>query len=131
MASNIFKRSGNKFWKINRCHSVEKIKTSVYKDDVRTFDFHTVDADTVMSMIKNINPRKATRYNNIPGKLIQIAHRELSTLLCNLINKSMKFKGFPGTRKSSEVAILYIKRKQSQKRQLHTCQHPHCNIKIA
>ena len=37
--------------------SVDKIK-SYYKDDIKTFDFHAVDAGTVISMIKNINPRK-------------------------------------------------------------------------
>ena len=88
--------------------SVDKIK-SYYKYDIRTFDFHTVDAGTVMSMIKNINPRKATGYDNIPGKLIKIAHQELSIPLCNLINKSMKLRCFPGIMKSAEVAPLYKK----------------------
>ena len=60
-------------------------KKSYYKDDIRTFDFHTVDAGTVKLMNKNIYPRKATGYDNIPGKLIKIAHHSLSIPLCNLI----------------------------------------------
>ena len=62
-----------------------------------------------MSMTKNINPRKATGYDNIPRKLIKIAHHELSIPLRNLINKSMKLKCFPGIMKSAEVAPLYKK----------------------
>ena len=65
--------------------------------------------DTVMSMSKNTNPKKATGYDNIPGKLIEITHHELSIPLCNLINKSMNLRCFPGIMKSAEVASLYIK----------------------
>ena len=62
-----------------------------------------------MSMIKNIKPRKATGYDNIPGKLIEITHHELSIPLCDLINKSMKLRCFPGIMKSAVVAPLYKK----------------------
>ena len=42
------------------------------------FDFRPVTVDLVMQNIKNVNPEKATGYDNIPGKMIKIAYRELS-----------------------------------------------------
>ena len=54
--------------------SIEKIK-QYYENDIRDFDFQTVDADTVMLMIKNLDSKKATGYDNIPRKLIKVAHR--------------------------------------------------------
>ena len=61
--------------KYNSHPSVEKIKT-YYNGDINIL-FHTIDVNTVMLMIGNINPRKATGYDNIPGKAIKIAHHEL------------------------------------------------------
>ena len=52
--------------------SVKRIR-EYYQDKIKDFDFHVVDTETVMQMIKNINPRKATGCDNIPGKLIRIA----------------------------------------------------------
>ena len=58
-----------------------------YDNVIENFDFHSVDANVdVMIILKNINPNKATGYDLIPGKLIRIAHRELSTPLCHIIN---------------------------------------------
>ena len=74
-----------------------------YRHDIRYFDFPTVDADTVMLMIKNLNSKRATGYDNIPGKLIKVANRELGNPLCNLMNHSMKLKCFPCIMKSAEL----------------------------
>ena len=112
--------------KYNVHPSIEKIKL-YYENDIKNFDFQTVDADTVMLMIKNLDSKKATGCD-IPGKLIKVAHRELATPLCNLINHSMKLKCFPSIMKSAEVTPIYKNGKQAQKRQLQACQHPHCDI---
>ena len=37
--------------------------------------FSPVTVDLVMQSIKHIDPKKATGYDNIPGKLIRIAYR--------------------------------------------------------
>ena len=58
--------------------SIEKIKQS-YENEIRDFDFQTVDAGTVMLMITNIDSKIATGYDNIPEKLIKVAHQELAT----------------------------------------------------
>ena len=62
-----------------------------------------------MPMIENIDSKRATGYDNIPGKLIKFAHWELANPLCNLINHSMKLKCFPCIMKSAEVTPMYEK----------------------
>ena len=52
------------------------------------FDFRHVNVDLVVQNIKNVSPKEATGYDNIPGKLIKILYRELSVqfneyLYCN------------------------------------------------
>ena len=49
-------------------HFSQVTNISYYKYYIRTFDIHAVEAGTVMSMIKNINPRKTTGYDYIAGK---------------------------------------------------------------
>ena len=51
--------------------SVEQIKKH-YSDDIKKFYFQSVDADSVMLMIKKFDSEKATGYDNIPWKLIKI-----------------------------------------------------------
>ena len=47
--------------------SVEKVRREF--DEINgEFDFRSVIVDLVMQNIKNINPKKATGYDNIPGK---------------------------------------------------------------
>ena len=53
------------------------------------FDFRPVTVELVIQNIKNINLKKAAGYDNIPGKLIKIANRELSVLICSLMNNSV------------------------------------------
>ena len=88
--------------------SVEQIKKH-YSDDIRNFYFQSVDADSLMLMIKKHDSKKAIGYDNIPGKVIKIAHQELANPLCNLINHSMKMKCFPSIMKFAEVTPVYRK----------------------
>ena len=78
-----------------------------YDNVIENFDFHSVDANDVMIILKNINPTKATGYDLIPGKLIRIAHRELSAPLCHIINTSINLRSFPGIMKCAEVSPVY------------------------
>ena len=78
-----------------------------YDNVIENFDFHSVDANDVMIILKNINPTKATGYDLIPGKLIRIAHRELSAPLCHIINTSINLRFFPGIMKCAEVSPVY------------------------
>ena len=62
-----------------------------------------------MQMIKNINPRKATGCDNIPGKLIRIAYREISIPICSLLNASITTKCFPSIMKYADVSPCFKK----------------------
>ena len=78
-----------------------------YDNVIENFDFHSVDANDVMIILKNINLTKATGYDLIPGKLIRLAHRELSAPLCHIINMSINWRYFPGIMKCAEVSPVY------------------------
>ena len=80
-----------------------------YDDVIENFDFHSVDANDVMIILKNINPTKDTGYDLIPGKLIRIAHRELWAPLCLIINTSINLRYFSGIMKCAEVSPVYKK----------------------
>ena len=88
--------------------SVKRIR-EYYQDKIKDFDFHVVDTETVMHMIKNINPRKATGCDNIPGKLIRIAYREISIPICSLLNASIAAKRFPSIMKYADVSPCFKK----------------------
>ena len=60
-----------------------------------------------MQNIKNINPKKATGYDNIPGKMIKIAYRELSVPICNLMNTCIAMTTFPTPFKFADVSPIF------------------------
>ena len=66
-----------------------------------------VIVDLVMQNIKIINPKKATGYDNIPGKIIKIAYRELSAPICNLMNTCIATKTFPTPFKFADVIPIF------------------------
>ena len=76
---------------------------------MRPFEFKPVTADDVFKKLKSINIRKAVGCDNIPGKLLRLAHRELTLPLCNLINACMIRSCFPGNMKCAEVSPIYKK----------------------
>ena len=54
--------------------------------------------------LRKINPRKATGYDHIPGKIIRIAHQELSLPITRLINTAISASAFPSNMKCAEVS---------------------------
>ena len=78
-----------------------------YDNVTENFDFHSVDVNDVMIILKNVHPTKATGYDLIPGKLIRITHRELLAPLCHIINTSINLRSFPGITKCAEVSPVY------------------------
>ena len=90
------------------CHpSITKIKSNMTMAE--DFNFSSVTSDSVMLCLKNINPRKSTGFDNIPGKLIRLAHRELAVPITNLINVSMTQSVFPDIYKCAEVSPIFKK----------------------
>ena len=53
---------------------------------------------------RNINPRKATWYDHIPGKIVRIAHQELSFPITRLINTAITANAFPSNMKFAEIS---------------------------
>ena len=88
--------------------SVVKIKHE-HADLSDSFSFSPVSHDDVRKKLRNINIRKATGYDNIPGKLLRTAYDELSIPFANLINKCMGQNNYPETMKYAEVSPIYKK----------------------
>ena len=88
--------------------SVLKIQGN--RNPEHSFSFQLVDTQQVSLALKKVNPRKATGYDNLPGKIIRIAYSELSYPLTHLINMSISLKSFPCTMKSAEISPLLKKR---------------------
>ena len=58
-------------------------------------------------MLKNLNPKKATGYDNIPPKLLRLASMEFSRPIATLVNSSIKRSHFPESLKQAEVTPLH------------------------
>ena len=68
---------------------------SKHKNIKYAFSFQPIDSHTVNLYLKNINTRKATGFDNIPCKILKIAHEPLSRPLTFLMNASMNQNIFP------------------------------------
>ena len=77
-----------------------------------SFSFHAVNPEEIMVYMKQFNIKKATGYDNIPGKIIRLAHKELSVPFANLINTSLSRNVFPDIMKCAEVSPIFKKRRQ-------------------
>ena len=80
-----------------------------------SFTFKSVNPDLVFKKLKSINIRKATGYDNIPGKLLRVAHLELSVPFAKLINECFAQSTFPGLLKCAELSPIYKKSDSLQK----------------
>ena len=69
-----------------------------------TFRFNLVDENCVALILCNINPRKATGYDHIPGKIVRIANQELSFPITRLINTATTANAFPSKMKFAEIS---------------------------
>ena len=62
-----------------------------------------------MLYLKRLNPKKSTGFDNIPGKLLKLANRELSKPLTFIINNSIMQNVFPNEMKRAEVSPIFKK----------------------
>ena len=93
----------------HRAHpSVIKIKGK-FSEKMDSFNFTPVSYDVIKRKMKDINIRKATGYDRIPGKLLRLAHSELSIPLTNLINNCIARNSFPGNMKCAELSPVFKK----------------------
>ena len=93
--------------KHNSHSSVMKIKASM--DELKTFNFRSVCPEEINQKLKSIDIKKATGCDNIPGKILRLAHNELSIPLTSLINNCMKSNVFPDIMKLADVSPNYKK----------------------
>ena len=87
--------------------SVNKIKESLTGPN--NFTFQAVSPDKINQKLMTIDIKKATRCDNIPGKILCLAHNELTTPLTSLINNCMGRGIFSDNMKLAEVSPSYKK----------------------
>ena len=87
--------------------SIVKIKER--HENPSKFTFHYVDVEDIHDKLKSINIKKATGFDNIPGKLLRIAHQELSVPVTSLLNNCLKNDIFPDVMKYADVSPLFKK----------------------
>ena len=83
-----------------------KIKASM--DELKNFNFRSVRPEEINQKLKFIDIKKATGCDNIPGKILRLAHNELSIPLTSLINNCMS-NVFPDIMKLADVSPNYKK----------------------
>jgi hypothetical protein len=75
----------------------------------RCFNFHTVSQKCVWKKLKNLNPKKASGYDDLPSKLIKLAAEPISEHITPLINESIMTSCFPDPLKYADVSPIYKK----------------------
>ena len=77
-----------------------------------------VSHDCISKKLRMINVGKATRYDNIPAKLLRFAQNELKYPITNLVNNSIAMRTLPDQLKCVELSPLFQKEDNSIKRTL-------------
>ena len=72
-----------------------------------SFEFSSVCAEKVKSMLDDIDSSKAAGFDNIPPKLLKSASQELAEPVTNLVNQSIRISHFPHDLKKAELSPLY------------------------
>ena len=78
-----------------------------FEGQINQFRFKYVNKSEVDKKLTSLEPRKATGYDGITGKLLRIAHSGLSGPLTMLINTCISQKHFPEVAKCDKVSPLY------------------------
>ena len=86
--------------------SVLKIK-DMYKISDDSFHFMSVDVSTIDKKLCSIDNKKSQGYDNIPGKLLRLAHSALAPHLTYLVNECLKTSAFPCNMKNAELSLVY------------------------
>ena len=71
------------------------------------FHFESTTVDTINKCLKRLNPNKATGYDGISPKVLQMSHDVMAPILCNLINNVIKYNHFPKPLKYAELSPIY------------------------
>ncbi len=75
-------------------------------NDFSPFSFHEVQPGDIRKLLKDIDSKKSTGIDKIPPKLLRLASDELTILLTDAINRSIKSSIFPDKGKVAAVTPL-------------------------
>ena len=88
--------------------SILKIREKyAIKDDA--FDFNPVSEELIDMKLRSINNRKSQGYDNIPGKLLRLAHAPLAPHLTYLVNLCFRTATFANNLKNAELSPIHKK----------------------
>ena len=93
--------------KYERFPSILKIKIS-FNSSI-TFDFPKTEAANINALLKQTEPKKATRTGTIPSKLVKVSANVTDKHLCNIINMNIDNYNVPDNTKVATVKPLYKK----------------------
>ena len=102
-----------------------------YGDNAHSFNFEMVDRICIARKLKMISIRKTMGYNNIPAKLLRLAHNELTYPFTNLVNNSIAMSTFPGQLKCAELSSLYKKEDNLNKKNFRPVSILTCISKVS
>ena len=91
----------------NDHESIKAIKETYTID--QTFNFKPVSQRDVYKKLKNLNPKKATGYDQIPPKLIKLAAYPISRHITPIINTCFSISCFPEPLKFANVSPVFKK----------------------
>ena len=92
-----------------KCHpSVMLIKSKI-KKQTELFDFLEATSLDVEREIKQLNPKKANTYKNIPTKILKQSSEICTDALTDLFNKIVREEEFPAKLKLADVTPIYKK----------------------
>ena len=107
--------------------SIVKIKKNV--EEGHSFSFKDTTPQDFEKEILKLDTKKATPSNDIPTKMIVLAHDIISNHLSDQYNKSKNEQSYPDTLKLVDVAAVHKKRENSKKN-LSSCKFNPCCLKI-
>lgn len=97
-------------YKKHESHSaILNIKQNAPKYDTE-FNFSEVSPSYVARLLSKINVKKATGYDRLPPKLINVSDRHLSASLAEVINASFSACEYPNDMKRAEISPLFKKK---------------------
>ena len=80
-----------------------------HSNNVEDIGFHQFDAVKVEKVLQQLNPNKATGWDNIPPKFLKICGKELATPLTTLYNKCIDQGEWPEDWKKGEWVPVFTK----------------------
>ena len=83
--------------------------SSIKKNNItsETFSFTEISQEDMCKVMRKVQPKKSTGWDNIPPKLIHLAAEELSGPCASMFNRTPRQSKFPASLKMAEVSPIY------------------------